>query len=284
MYFFLLYLILSLNNVFIVWLVIELIFIFFLLFSLNYDSKSVGLVLYFFFQRLMSLFLFIRIFYCFDKVIFLLLSAKLGLFPFFYWIVVVTVKVGLFTNIFILSFQKISVFWILWLTLNVSLNLILLLVYLSLFFVIFNLLIISDLWLILVYSSIVNTGLILLRVFGIYYLFVVFMYLIIIFLIIFLIKFLNSYIEIIIIVFFFLVIPPFILFFIKFYIVLSFDMYIKLIFLLIIFDVFVLLYYFSIIFIKFILIDLGILIYFINLIILIILIIFRNCVTMIVFY
>ena len=112
MYYFLLYLILSLNNVYVVWLVIELIFVFFLLFCLNYDNKSVGLVIYFFFQSLISLFLFIRIFYFFDKIIFILLCAKLGLFPFFYWMVVVTVKVGLFTNIFVLSFQKISVFWI----------------------------------------------------------------------------------------------------------------------------------------------------------------------------
>jgi len=78
------FLILSLNNIYIVWLIIELIFVFFLLFSLNYDNKRVGLVMYFFFQSLISLFLFIRMVYFFDKIIFLLLCAKLGLFPFFY--------------------------------------------------------------------------------------------------------------------------------------------------------------------------------------------------------
>ena len=256
---------------------------FFLLLSLNYDNKSVGLVLYFFFQRCISLFLFMALFYCFDKIIFLLLCAKLGLFPFFYWIVIVRIKVSLFSNLFILSFQKVSVFWIIWLNLNIRINFILLIVYLRLFFIFFNLLIVTDLWLLIVYSSIVNTGLIVLRVFGSYYLIVISLYLLIIFFILYLIIKLDSYREILLIVFLFLVIPPFILFFIKFYVVLRFDIFSKIIFLLIIFDVLILLYYFSLIFMKFILIERTVLIYFINLLILVLLLFYRNCVTMIVF-
>jgi len=68
----------------------------------------------------------------------------------------------------------------------------------------------------------------------------------VIFLIIYLVSLIDSYIELLILVFFFLVIPPFVLFFIKFYVILSLDFIMKLGFFLVIFDVFVLLYYFSI--------------------------------------
>jgi len=214
----------------------------------------------------------------------MLLSAKLGLFPFFYWMVIVRVKVGFLGNMFVLSLQKIRVFWLFWLIIGLSLRFIYLLVYIRIFFVIINLLIISDLWLLIVYSSIANTGIIMLRVYGINFLLVVFLYLGVIFFIIYFIKNSDSYIEILLIVFFFLVIPPFLLFFIKFYIVISLEIVLKIGFLFSIFDVIVLLYYFRLVFIKFLLIDLGILIYIINLLLLLLMIIFRNCVTMIIFY
>jgi len=214
----------------------------------------------------------------------MLLSAKLGLFPFFYWMVIVRVKVGFLGNMFVLSLQKIRVFWLFWLIIGLSLRFIYLLVYIRIFFVIINLLIISDLWLLIVYSSIANTGIIMLRVYGINFLLVVFLYLGVIFFIIYFIKNSDSYIEILLIVFFFLVIPPFLLFFIKFYIVISLEIVLKIGFLFSIFDVLVLLYYFRLVFIKFLLIDLGILIYIINLLLLLLMIIFRNCVTMIIFY
>ena len=259
-------------------------FIYFLLLSLNYESKSVGLVVYFFFQSFISLLLFMSIYFLISKLIFFLLVAKLGLYPFFYWIVVVSVKVGFLTNIFVLSFQKVSVFWLLWFIFDVSMVLLLIFVYLSIFFVALNLLIIRDLWLLLVYSSIRNTGMLILRVYGNYYLFVVFLYLRIVFLIIFFISKITSYIEIILVVFFFLVIPPFILFFIKLYVIMSLEFFMNVGFFLVIFDVLILLYYFSLIFIKFILIESNFLVWFMNILVLLILLVFRNCVTMIVFY
>lgn len=284
MYLFLIFLILSLCNVFVIWLLIELILLFFFLFVLNNENKNRGLIIYFFFQSFVSLLLFIVIFFLFDKLIFLFLIAKLGLFPFFYWVVVVRIKVGLISNMFILSLQKVSVFWILWLLLNSRLVFVYFLVYLTVFFVIVSLLIVTDLWLLLVYSSIGNTSMIVLRVYGFEFLFVVFLYLFIVLIIINLIKFIDSYIELLLLIFFFLVVPPFLLFFIKFYVILSLDFRLKIGFFLSIFDVLILLYYFSLIFIKFLLIDMSILIYIINFIIILTVLFFRNCVALIIFY
>ena len=275
---------LRLSNVYLVWLLIELIFLFFLLVVINAESKNVGLIIYFFFQSVASLVLFIVIVLSLDKIIFLLLCAKLGLFPFFYWMVVVRVKVGLLGNIFVLSLQKIAVFWLVWLISKVTFVFFYFMVYLRIFFVIFSLLIVSDLWLLLVYSSIANTAIIMLRVYGRKYLFSVLLYLFTILMIIYFIKTSDSYIELLLVVFIFLVIPPFVLFFIKFYVFLRLDFFLKIGFLLSIFDVFVLLYYFSLIFMKFILLDLGILVYIMNLLVCFCVLFFRNCVTMIVFY
>ena len=147
MYFFILFLLLSLSNVYVIWLIIELMFLFFLLLVINTERKRIGLIVYFFFQSLASLILFVRIIFFFDKLVFLLLRAKLGLFPFFYWIVVVRVKVGIIGNMFVLGLQKFSVFWLFWLLMKASLDFVYFIVYLSVFFVIVNLLIVSDLWL-----------------------------------------------------------------------------------------------------------------------------------------
>ncbi len=262
----------------------EIIFLFFLLYVINNESKSVGLIIYFFFQRVASLFLFIVIFFSFEKLVFLLLVAKLGLFPFFYWIVVVRVKVGLLGNLFVLSLQKIRVFWLLWILIKVSLSFVYFFVYIRIFFVIVNLLIITDLWLLMVYSSIANTGIIILRIYGSNYVFAVVLYLTVIFGIIYILKNIDSYMELVMIVFFFLVIPPFVLFFIKFYVILRLDFIIKLGFFLAVFDVLVLLYYFRLVFMKFLLIDLGIMIYRINIILVVLILLLRNCVAMIIFY
>lgn len=275
---------LSIVNVYIIWVGIEIMLIFFLLLIIRKERKSVGLVIYFFFQRVVSLFLFIVIILGLSKLVTFILIAKLGVFPFFYWIVVVSVKVGLLGNIFVLSFQKIIVFWLYWLLLDMSLVLIYLIVYMRIFFVIVNLLIIRDLWLLIVYSSIANTGIIILRVYGTIYFVVVLLYLVIIFLIITFMKYVDSYIELLLIVFFFIVVPPFILFFIKFYVILRIEFIIKLAFFLVIFDVFVLLYYFSLVFMKFILIDVGVLVYLLNLFLILMILTIRNCVAMIIFY
>jgi len=132
-----------------------------------------------------------------------MLRAKLGLFPFFYWVVVVRVKVGLFTNMFVLRFQKIRVFWVLWLVFESGFSFLYLLVYLRIFFVMLNLLLLSDLWLIVIYSSIANTGIIVLNVFGFYYIFSIFLYLGIVLRIIFLIIKVDNYLEMLLVVFFF---------------------------------------------------------------------------------
>lgn len=283
-YFFILFSLLSLSNVYIIWLFIELLFLFFLLIVINNERKNVGLIIYFFFQRVASLILFIVLVFSFDKLIFLLLRAKLGLFPFFYWIVIVRVKVGLIGNLFILRLQKIRVFWLFWLLLNSSFSFLYIFVYRRIFFVIVNLLLIRDLWLLIVYSSIANTGIILLRVYGSHYIVIVFLYLRVIARIIYFVIKLDSYIELLLVIFFFIVIPPFLLFFIKLYVILRIDFFIKIGFFLFIFDVLILFYYFSLVFIKFLLIDLGIFIYLMNLFLLVIILLFRNCVTMIFFY
>ncbi len=278
------FLLLSVSNFYLVWLIIEIMFLFFILIVINNELKSIGLIVYFFFQRVISLILFITIVFSMDKIVFLLLRAKLGIFPFFYWIIVVSVKLGLLGNIFVLRFQKFSVFWLLWLSLIIPVSFIYFLVYLRIFFVVISLLMVTDLWLLLVYSSIANTGIILLRVYGSNFLFIVFLYLVIIFFIIISLKNLDSYIEIILVVFFFLVIPPFILFFIKFYVVLRLDFILKLRFFFVLFDVIVLLYYFRLVFIKFMLIEVGVLIYMIRIFLIFTILIFRNCDAMIVFY
>ena len=283
-YFFILFSLLSLSNVYIIWLLIELLFLFFLLIVINNERKNVGLIIYFFFQSVASLILFIVLVFSFEKLIFLLLRAKLGLFPFFYWIVVVRVKVGLIGNLFILRLQKIRVFWLFWLLLNSSFSFLYIFVYRRIFFVVVNLLLISDLWLLIVYSSIANTGMILLRVYGSHYIIIVFLYLRVIAIIIYSVIKVDSYIELLLIIFFFIVIPPFLLFFIKLYVILRIDFFIKIGFFLFIFDALILFYYFSLVFIKFLLIDLGIFIYLINLFLLLIILLFRNCVTMIFFY
>jgi len=77
------------------------------------EIKDAGLVIYFFFQSVVSLILFMSLLVGVDKILFLLLRAKLGLFPFFYWIVIVRVKVRLLGNLFIMRLQKIRVFWML---------------------------------------------------------------------------------------------------------------------------------------------------------------------------
>lgn len=283
-YFISFFVLVSLTNIYIVWFFIEIIFIFFLLSVLTKDNKSYGLVIYYFFQSIISLFLFICIFLILDSIIFYIICAKLGLFPFFYWIIVVRVKIGYYGNYFVLALQKLPVFWIFWLINNYTTLLLLLICYLRIIFVLINLLLISDLWLLLIYSSIANSGFLLISVLGSHYFVSIFLYLIIVFSIIYYIQVSDSYYDIILVVFMFLVIPPFILFYIKYFIVLSIDFNLKLLFFIFFLDVLILFYYFTIIFIKFFIIENRILIYFINFIILFIILFFRNCVTLIVFY
>jgi hypothetical protein len=284
LYSFLIVIVLVNVNFYIVWFLIEIIFLFFLLYIITIETKRVGLIIYYFFQRFLSLILFIVVFLILTKLIFIILCAKLGLFPFFYWVVVVSIKVGILGNIFILSLQKLPVFWIFWLLSERSLIILFLFCYLGIILVVINLSLVVDIWLLLVYSSIANTGILLISRVGSYYIISILLYLIVISAIIFLMLKRNNYAEILIIVLLFLVIPPFVLFFIKFYIVISLDSLLKLSFFIFIFDVFVLFYYFRFIFIKFILFDRRVLIYFINYLILILILLLRNCVALNTFY
>lgn len=283
MYLCILFCLLSLRNIYIVWLIIELIFLFFLLVVVVKESKRVGLVVYFFFQRVISLLLFMRIFFIIDKCIFMLILGKLGIFPFYYWMVVVSLKIGIFGNVFVLGLQKVRVFRMLWLGLNVRITLIYLIVYIRVFFVILSLLIVSDFWLILVYSSIANTAILVIRVVGSNYFFSMILYLTVVVIIVISVAKIASYNEILIVIFIFLVVPPFLLFFIKFYVILRIDFFLKLGFFVAFFDVLVLLYYFRLIFIKFMLVDSGVMVYLMNLMVLVLILLMRNCVTMIIF-
>ena len=272
------------TNFYVVWFLIEIIFLIFLLQVITVETKRVGLIVYYFFQRFLSLLLFIVVFLILSKCVFIILCAKLGLFPFFYWVILVTRKIGIIGNIFVLSLQKLPVFWLFWLLRDVSLSVLFFFCYLGIIFVVVNLRLVVDLWLLLVYSSIANTGILLLSSFGYYFMSNVFLYLCIISIIIVLISKRRNYFEILIVVLLFLVIPPFILFFIKFYIVVRLESILKLSFFIFIFDVFILFYYFTFIFIKFILFDRRTLIYFINYFILMLLLLCRNYVTLVVFY
>ena len=283
-YTFLLSLILSISNVFLVWLLIEFAFVFFLLFIINVESKNIRLVIYFFFQSFCSLVLFICIFNNFDSVVFIILLAKLGLFPFFYWLVVVRIKVSILVNFFILGLQKLPTLWLLWLLIKSSYLIIYLIAYLNIFFVMINLIRVSDLWLLLVYSSISNTSLLIFSIEGSFYFVSIFIYLFtVISIILFLLKS-SSYEEVIVVVFIFLTIPPFLLFFMKINLIFSLEFSVKLVMFIIVFDVLILLYYFSIIFAKFLLFDARFLIYLINLLILLSLILFRNYVALTIFH
>lgn len=284
MYLFLIFLLLSISNVYVIWLLIELAFIFFLLFIINNEAKNTALVIYFFFQRFCSLILFILLFYDQLALIFTLLIAKLGLFPFFYWLILVSIKVRLLANFFILIFQKLPSLWLFWLIVNIPILLVYFVVYLNLFFVMINLIICSDLWLLLIYSSISNTRLLIINVYGSYYFVSIFIYLCLLFSILRLLWHTSRNNEILIVLFFFLTVPPFFLFFIKLAIISSLEFSLKLIIYIFIFDVLILLYYFRLIFTKFILFDNRFTIYIINFLTLMVLVISRNCVTLVIFY
>ena len=84
--------------------------LFFFIYVISLERKRVGLIIYYFFQSVISMLLFMGVYFFFDKFVFLVLIAKLGLFPFFYWVVVVRVKVGVVSNMFVLRLQKVAIF------------------------------------------------------------------------------------------------------------------------------------------------------------------------------
>ena len=84
--------------------------------------------------------------------------------------VVVSIKIGVYGNIFVLALQKIPVFWLFWVLRENYINILFLCTYLGILFVTISLRLVTDLWLLLVYSSIANTGLLLLSRLGSFYL------------------------------------------------------------------------------------------------------------------
>lgn len=282
-YFMMIGLILSITNVYVIWFFIEVRFVVFIILGLSFRFKNFGLIIYYFFQSVISLFLFIFMMLVWDIGIFYILIAKLGIFPFFYWIVVACLKTDINANLFILVFQKISVFWLFWLLNSFRLVFLYIFSYLSLFFVVFSLIYVTDIWLLIVYSSIANSSLLIVRFVGLGAWSSLFLYLFIVLSIIFYLKIRVSYYELILVLYFFIVVPPFVLFYFKLRVVLSLIRMRKLVFFLFFFDVFVLFYYFSLVFIKFMIIEFSVLVYFINLYLVILILFLRNCVALIIF-
>lgn len=274
---------LSLTNVYLVWFFIEIIFIIFILLGLGFNVKNFGLIIYYFFQRVISIFLFIFFLYGWEYGVFFILCAKLGIFPFFYWIVIASVKRDVNRNMFILVLQKLRVFWLFWLLNSFSLIYLYFFSYVSIFFVVLRLIYIRDVWLLLVYSSIVNSSLLLISFIGMGSWISIGIYFSIVLIILFYLKYRRSYYEVLLVLYFFIVVPPFVLFYFKFYLAYSLLFNIKLIFFIFVFDVFVLFYYFSLIFIKFILIDISVIVYFLNLFLLFLILFLRNCVALSIF-
>lgn len=284
LYFLFLFLILSFSNFYVVWILIEFNFIFFLLFSLLTFVKNYGLIIYYFLQGFLSMLLFISFHFFISNLLFFIFLMKLGLFPFFYWVIIVSLKVDILLNIFILGLQKISMFWLFWLTIPYDSIILLLIFYLGLFFVFFSLVSIADLWLLIVYSSVVRTSFLVVSMGAGYFWLAFFFYCFVLILILVLIKFSFSYLHIVIVVYFFLSIPPFILFFFKLYVVFGLLWYTKLVLFFFIFDVCILLYYFTLIFIKFILFEFSLSLILVNFLIGFICLFFRNCVALVIFY
>lgn len=283
MYLGLLTVLLSVSNVYLVWFFIEVRFVLFILIGLRFNSKNFGLIIYYFFQRVISLFLFIFFILMLDNMIFFIFLAKLGVFPFFYWMVVSSLKVDLNANLFILVLQKFSVFWLFWLMNNVSLIVLFFFSYLSLFFVVVSLVYVNDIWILIVYSSVANSSLLLISFIGLGSWNSLLIYICLTLVILFFLKFSSSYYDIILVLYFFMVVPPFVLFYFKYYLVMSLGFNMKLVFFIFFFDVFVLFYYFSLIFIKFMIIDYRVGVYFLNLYLLLLILFLRNCVALVVF-
>lgn len=178
-------------------------FLYFFLIIFLKESQRIGIIIYFFFQTVISFLLFLRLVILRDKLVFLLLLAKLGLFPFFYWILVVCIKIRYLGNMFVLVLQKLSVFWLIWLFINVSFFYLYFFNYLRLFFVVISLIMVTDLWLFLVFRSIGSSGLIIIRVVGSHYFYLIFLYFLVIFCIIIFVYYSFSFQERLIVIFFF---------------------------------------------------------------------------------
>ena len=268
-------------NRWVLWILMEMRTIFFFLVVLRLRDKSFGLVIYYFFHSFLSLLLFLSLLYEMNGLVSLVLLAKLGLFPFFYWLVVVVIKVGLWARVLVLVYQKIVVFWMFWLVREISIRLIVFIIYLRLIFVFLTLLIVVDLWMLIVYSSISNTSLILMGSYGDKYVGVIMLYLGILFLVLFLFKYVGLKEWYLILVFMLIVVPPFGLFYMKLLVFLSLDFVMVLVFLLSLLDVLILLYYFSLLFFRFMLMEIRLGLYVINFLILVMVVVGRRYVTLV---
>ena len=254
-YFWLIIIILIVENWVLVWLIIEFGIVFFFLFVLRFEVKRFGLIVYYFLQSIRSLILFLVMFYFSEWGGRIILLIKLGVFPFFYWLVVVRVRVGYWRNIFILIFQKIRVLWMFWLVNSLGIDVLVILVYINLFFVFVTLIGVRDLWLLLVYSSIGNTALVLVGVGRHIYIYIVRYYLVFLFGVVWCVKSFRGEKWRLRVIFFLIVRPPFFLFYFKLIIFLRIGYMLLVVILLRIFDVMVMIYYFRIIFFFLIIVE-----------------------------
>jgi len=237
-------------NVFQVWIVNEFLFLFFILLLVMFDDGVEGLIIYFFFQRFMSFIVFIRFVYIWGDILKWLLVAKLGVAPLHFWIVIISVKVALLSNVFIMGLQKMGVVWIIWLMVELDMWFVVLIVILGVlvsFIRVFN---VRDLWLLMVYSSVANTGLIIFSMMSRKFYVVFFLYLVIFVLMMRLLIFVKSYEYGYVVMLLLMTTPRFLLFIYKFELFLRVLFSLKVLWFVVFLDILILVYYFNMIFMR----------------------------------
>lgn len=283
-YFCLLLVTIRISNVYFIWLLLEINTVFFFIYIIGVGKSEYGLVVYYFFQRVLGLIVLILLLIFSVEMLIWVLLAKLGVFPFFYWVVVVSVKVSILRNIFILVLQKVRLVWIIWLVINWDVFKVIMLVYLGLVFGVIMLVGVRDLWLFLIYSSVVNSSLLVIVVYGNYMIRIMFLYFLMVVSVIVWLILSDNFLRMFSVVYYFIIVPPFVLFFFKIMLVLGMARMVKVVIFFMVLDVFVLFYYFGLMFINFMVVSGGGLFYFMNFFMVFVLLLFRNCVALIIFY
>lgn len=208
-----------------------------------------GLLVYFFFQRIISLVLLVSM-VNFDCLSYSILFVKLGLFPFHFWVVIIGAKMSLLMLTLVLGLQKLSLFRLLSMyNLNIYFVFLLLIIVFRYSFVVNILLHVNDFWLSLVHTSVVNGVLVIVGDFN--YLFSFFFFYVLIFVSRIFISLLDLGRNLSYLIILFIAVPGYLMFTFKVFIVLG--LLIKVIIFLFIFEVSLLFYYFSV-FLRFFLI------------------------------
>jgi len=237
-------------NVYQVWLVNEFLFLFFMLLLVLLENNVEGLIVYFFFQRFLSFMVFFSLVYFWEWLLLWVLAAKLGLAPFHFWVVLVRVKMMFISNMFVLGLQKLGLLWLFWLIVDLRLVFIRFLVFLGVMVTFISVFNICDLWLLIVYSSVANTRLIVFSFLGDKFISVFLIYLFVFIMIVGLLIFLKSYDYISLVILILLTIPRFILFIYKIELFITVIFSLKLVWFIVVFDILMLVYYFNIIFVR----------------------------------